>query len=180
MTKKVEQELGILPNPIRKNAMGKKNIKKNGGKQSMRCKFFIMRDYSNRADSGLLNIIDKHKFCTPSCCQVEFWQSTGWIAKKIFSVGLTVLVATRQSKGMKAEPALGGRIVKMRDASCQKSLLPPFLWLALSLIFQGCDTGWQVNEAVSGLAGQMEHWAGHAVFNASSVWMNKIDHTLYK
>lgn len=72
MTKKVEQELGILPNPIRKNAMGKKNIKKNGGKQSMRCKFFIMRDYSNRADSGLLNIIDKHKFCTPSCYQVEF------------------------------------------------------------------------------------------------------------
>lgn len=44
-----------------------KDIKREGGRQSKSRKFFIMRDHSSRADSGLLNNADKNKFCSPSC-----------------------------------------------------------------------------------------------------------------
>lgn len=64
MMESVEQELGRLPNPVGKNTVGKrKGIKREGKRLSKSYKFFIMRDHSSKADSGLLNNVGKNKSC---------------------------------------------------------------------------------------------------------------------
>lgn len=64
MMESVEQELGRLPNPVGKNTVGKKKgIKREGKRLSKSYKFFIMRDHSSKADSGLLNNVGKNKSC---------------------------------------------------------------------------------------------------------------------